>query len=131
MGDELCRDGGRRGEGGAAGRQTGGAPDAVFTFSDYMAIGVIQALRGKGLRVPEDVSVMGFDGIEVGGFLDPSLSTVEISKHQLGVAGAKMLLDLIEGGGAQDGSSTNELVLPPKIIIRASTAPRSGAGARS
>lgn len=99
-----------------------GPPDAVFTFSDYMAIGVIQALRKKGLGVPKDVSVMGFDGIEVGGFLDPPLSTVEISTHRLGIAGARMLLDLIQGewdGGAK------ELVLPSRIVRRGSTAPRS------
>lgn len=101
------------------------APDAVFAFSDYMAIGVVRALREQGLRVPEDVSVMGYDGIEIGASLDPPLSTVEIAKHRIGVASTQVLIELIENPAAR--SEPRQLVLPPRVLKRESTKPRASA----
>lgn len=72
---------------------------ALFAAADVMAIGAIRALRDKGLRVPEDVSVMGFDGLRLGSFLVPKLSTVEQSVHEMAVKSVEILLDCIEKGG--------------------------------
>ena len=72
---------------------------ALFAAADVMAIGAIRALKDKGLSVPEDVSVMGFDGLALGSFLVPKLSTVEQSVHKMAVTSVEILLNCIENGG--------------------------------
>ena len=69
---------------------------AVFAMSDLMAMGVIRTLRDNGLRVPEDVSVMGFDGIPLGEFYVPRLSTVEQPVVTMARRCVELLLDTIE-----------------------------------
>lgn len=101
----------------------GHVPHAIFTFSDYMAIGVISALRERGYRVPQDVSVMGYDGVQIGASLDPPLTTVEIAKHRLGVASTQVLIELIENEHARD--EPRQLMLPPRILHRASVIERA------
>jgi LacI family transcriptional regulator len=73
---------------------------AVFAMSDVMAIGAVRALRDEGLRVPEDVSVMGFDGLPLGSFLVPQLSTVTQSVPLLAQRSVEILIDSIENGSA-------------------------------
>jgi DNA-binding LacI/PurR family transcriptional regulator len=63
-----------------------------------MAIGAIRALRENGLRVPEDVSVMGVDGLPLGQYLVPQLSTISQSVHRMALRGVEILLDGIESG---------------------------------
>ena len=69
---------------------------ALFAASDVMAIGAIRALRDHGLRVPEDVSVVGFDGLELGSYLIPQLSTVTQSVRQMADRGMEILLEAME-----------------------------------
>ncbi len=69
---------------------------AVFAMSDVMAIGAIRALHDCGLRVPEDISVCGFDGLHIGRFFLPKLTTVRQSAEQLAERSARILLDSIE-----------------------------------
>ena len=73
---------------------------ALFTVADVIAIGAIRALRDGGLQVPQDVSVMGFDGLPLGDFLVPQLSTVNQSVELLAQRSADILLDCIENGGS-------------------------------
>lgn len=73
---------------------------AIFAIADVMAIGAIRALREKGLRVPEDVSVMGVDGLPLGNYLVPQLSTISQSVHEMARRGVEILLDGIEKGSA-------------------------------
>ena len=73
---------------------------ALFTVADVIAIGAIRALRDSGLRVPEDVSVMGFDGLPLSDYLVPQLSTVHQSIELLAKRSANILLDCIENGGS-------------------------------
>ena len=70
---------------------------ALFTASDVMAVGAMRALHEKGLRVPEDVSVMGFDGLAVSSFLVPQLSTVKQPAQQMALRGMEILVAQIEG----------------------------------
>lgn len=79
----------------ATGRLMDRCPDltAIFALSDVMAIGVIRALRDRGLRVPEDVSVIGYDGIPVGRFLVPRLATIRQNTELMAVWGADLLLN--------------------------------------
>lgn len=72
---------------------------ALFAIADVMAIGAIRALHNNGLRVPRDVSVMGFDGLPLGSFMVPQLSTVIQSAQAMAKRSVEILLDLIEDGG--------------------------------
>ena len=72
---------------------------AIFAMSDVMAIGVIRALRDLGKRVPEDISVMGYDGISIARYSVPRLTTICQDTRQLAEQGVKVLLDSIEGEG--------------------------------
>lgn len=79
---------------------------AVFAFSDIMAIGAVRALRDHGLRVPEDVSVCGFDGIELAGYLSPRLTTIRQPAERMASRGVAMLVHCIE----QHSGAVHELV---------------------
>lgn len=79
---------------------------AVFAFSDIMAIGAIRALRDHGLQVPQDVSVCGFDGIELAGYLTPRLTTIRQPADRLASRGVSILIRCIE----DDGDAVHELV---------------------
>ena len=69
---------------------------AVFAYSDIMAIGAIRALQDHGLRVPQDVSVCGFDGIELGDYLFPRLTTIRQPVDRLAMRGVSILIHCIE-----------------------------------
>ncbi len=72
---------------------------ALFAVADVMAIGAIRALHNNGLRIPRDVSVMGFDGLPLGSFLVPQLSTVIQSTQIMAQRSVEILIDRIEHGG--------------------------------
>lgn len=71
---------------------------ALFTSADVMAVGAIRAFRDRGLRVPEDVSVMGFDGLSIASFLMPRLSTVSQQVEQMARRSVAILIDCMENG---------------------------------
>ncbi len=73
---------------------------AVFAMADVMAIGVISAINDHGLRVPEDISVVGFDGIQIGEYYCPKLTTIEQNVEQLAKRGYEMLLESIENSAS-------------------------------
>jgi len=72
---------------------------ALFAAADVMAIGAIRALHNNGLRVPEDVSVMGYDGLPLGSFLVPQLTTIVQSRELMARRGVEILIDHIQHGG--------------------------------
>lgn len=69
---------------------------ALFAANDNMAMGAIKAIKESGLRVPEDISVIGYDGIEFGQYYSPSLTTVRVDQYKMGQIAAEMIIDLIE-----------------------------------
>jgi DNA-binding LacI/PurR family transcriptional regulator len=89
--------------------------DAVFSGADDSAIGVMSALRENGYRIPEDVSVIGFDDLRLSAFLTPPLTTVKAPTELVGRMAAQQLFDLIAG---KDVEITT--VLPTEIVIRRS-----------
>ncbi|MEO7058367.1 MAG: LacI family DNA-binding transcriptional regulator [Lapillicoccus sp.] len=93
-------------------------PTAVVCASDLMAIGFISRATRLGIEVPREMSVTGFDGIEVGGFVRPALTTVSTAPRELGEAAAKMLLDVIDGARPDDVE-----VSPTVPVFRESHAP--------
>jgi LacI family transcriptional regulator len=92
--------------------------EAVFVASDVVAFGAIAAIRDAGLRVPDDISVVGFDDIALAAFFDPPLTTVRLPAYDLGVAAGRVLLDRVAGRPVPDRT-----VLPTELIVRSSTAP--------
>jgi LacI family repressor for deo operon, udp, cdd, tsx, nupC, and nupG len=98
-------------------------PTAIYAASDYMAIGFMKAVGDAGLRIPEDVSVVGFDGIEFSDFTEPRLSTIRQPRHELGRTGARILLAELRKPGAHAGG----VYLDAPLVLRESTAaPRGG-----
>ena len=102
-------------------RLIGKFPDvtAVFAMSDVMAIGAIRALRDLGYRVPEDVSVAGYDNSLLAENFQMGLTTVSHPHEELGRAAARLLLALIAGERVE-----THIVLRPEVVVRGSTAPR-------
>jgi DNA-binding LacI/PurR family transcriptional regulator len=90
---------------------------AIFGFNDEMAVGAIRYLREHNIRVPEDISVVGFDGIELGKYIYPSLTTIEQSGYQLGLKSIEMLDKIINKEKIED----NKVFIPHKLVVREST----------
>lgn len=93
---------------------------ALFAFNDISAIGAVRAFRDAGLRVPEDVSVVGFDDIQAAAYLTPRLTTVRQPLRQMGEMAAKQLLMRISNG---DGKAPRLISLAPELVVRESTGP--------
>ncbi|WP_420310451.1 LacI family DNA-binding transcriptional regulator [Streptomyces sp. YS-B37] len=93
---------------------------AVFAGNDHMAIGLIRALAEAGRRVPDDVSVVGFDDVAEAGYLLPPLTTVRQDFEEMGRACVSVLLRQIEGGESIAGLIDS---VEPRLVVRASTAP--------
>jgi len=96
---------------------------AVFCFNDIAAIGAIRALKDAGRRVPEDVSVVGFDDIQSAAYSTPSLTTVRQPLFEMGQRGAQILLERIAN---REGSHATEVVMEPELVVRESTAQANG-----
>jgi LacI family transcriptional regulator len=89
-------------------------PTAFFCLDDYIAIGAIEELKKKGLRVPEDVSIIGMDDMEISSEINPSLSTIRIRMEDIGVIGVKKLIDIINKNYKGDLKT----ILKNDLIIR-------------
>jgi LacI family transcriptional regulator len=92
---------------------------ALFSFNDISAIGAIQALREAGKRIPEDVSVVGFDDIQSAAFQNPALTTVRQPLREMGMIAAETLLRRITAPAK--APYPKEIVVEPELILRAST----------
>lgn len=89
--------------------------DGIFCASDFMALGAVNALKDNGFKVPEDVSVFGFDGIIIGEYVTPALSTIKQDNFKKGYAAAKLLYEILHGE-----KETETIVVPCDVILRAS-----------
>jgi LacI family transcriptional regulator, galactose operon repressor len=94
-------------------------PTAIFAFNDLLAIGVMQALRARGLRVPEDVSVVGFDDLAYATIVTPRLTTVRQPLAEMGRTAVSMLVRLLEHKRIE----TVHVQLGTRLVVRESTAP--------
>lgn len=97
---------------------------ALFAYNDLSALGAIRAFQEAGVRVPQDVSVVGFDDIQGAAYYTPSLTTVRQPLTRMGKIAAQTLLDRIEG--EQDYPS--EIAIEPELVVRESTTRRTGIG---
>lgn len=89
-------------------------PTAIFASSDTQAIGVLEAIQEEGLRIPEDISVIGYDDIEVASYI--SLTTIHQPMYQSGVESVNLLFQLLGGD-----SNLKSLTLPVDLVVRETT----------
>jgi len=92
-------------------------PSAIFTYNDLMAFGVIKAAKELGIKIPEELSIIGFDDIFFSNFTDPPLTTVRQPKEELGENAVELLLKLMKG-------EKQSLLLEPELILRNTTSRR-------
>lgn len=95
-------------------------PTAVFCSADIVAFGLIAGLNAGGLRVPQDISVVGFDDIEMSDSYIPALTTIQQDRHRLGRRAVEVLLNRLDNTAPQ---SAVEAAIPVELVVRASTAP--------
>ena len=103
------------------GRELSGNPDVtgVFVANDQMALGLLRAMHEAGRRIPDQLSVVGFDDIPEAAYFQPPLTTVRQDFIEMGRRSLTLLLRTIETGRRVSGGS----LVPPELIVRASTAP--------
>ena len=92
----------------------GPLPSAIFVCNDMMAMGVINAANAKGIRIPEDLSIIGYDDIHIAKFMSPSLTTIHQPKYRLGKAAVEALLNRLEKGA----TDPQVVQLEPTLVER-------------
>ncbi len=90
---------------------------AIFAANDLMAMGVIRALKEEGIKIPDDIAVMGYDGIQIGEFIEPPLSTIKLPTVKMGRVAMHLLLKLINGERIDE----RQVLLSPRLLLRRST----------
>ena len=98
-------------------------PEALVCYDDLLALALMDALRGLGVRVPDDVGIVGFDGIPFAAISNPGLTTVAVPSAEMGRAAAASLIRAVHEGELPDG-----VMLPVELVVREST---RGASARN
>jgi LacI family transcriptional regulator len=98
---------------------SGSAPTAVVAGNDLLALGVYHALRDRGLRCPDHLSVVGYNDMPFAGDFQPPMTTVRVPQFDIGAQAARMLLEQIESGE----TTAVRVMLPVKLVVRGSTAP--------
>jgi DNA-binding LacI/PurR family transcriptional regulator len=91
-------------------------PTAIMCGNDLLALGAIRAVRQRGLRVPDDIAVTGFDDFNFAEFADPALTTVRIPGYDIGRAAGELLVDVLEG----EAPAERQIVLPVELMLRES-----------
>jgi len=87
---------------------------AIFAYNDMMAFGSMQAIKEKGLRIPEDIGLVGYDDIPFSSLMNPALTTIKLKKQELGVESVKLLFSRINGGRKK----TKKGMLDVELIVR-------------
>lgn len=101
-------------------------PSAVFAASDMLALGAMAGARERGLKIPEDVSIAGFDDIDFAAYSHPPLTTVRVPAREMGEMAVSLLIRMIEGEGKRQKS----IKLPTGIVVRESCAEWKGTHTR-
>jgi LacI family transcriptional regulator/LacI family repressor for deo operon, udp, cdd, tsx, nupC, and nupG len=99
-------------------------PTAVSCYNDLVALGLCRALRELGLRVPEDVSVVGYDDLQLLDYISPRLTSVRVPKHEVGQTAAEILHRGIESGAS---NPPQKVYLRAKLVVGESTSPPGNA----
>ena len=91
-------------------------PTAIFASNDLMAIGTMKEIQGDGLKVPDDISIIGFDDILTASLVTPALATIAQPKYEMGVEAMNLLIRMIE----KKGASKSKVVLDTRLVVRKS-----------
>jgi DNA-binding LacI/PurR family transcriptional regulator len=91
-------------------------PRAIFAAGDVLAIGAIRAIKEKGLRVPEDIAITGYNDIDVAQYCEPPLTTVHVPVYEMGVQSMELLYQLIH----EKKTKQSEILLPATLVVRRS-----------
>ena len=94
-------------------------PDAIFCANDPIAIGAYQKIKEVGLRIPDDIGLMGFSNNKITSLVDPPITTVDQPSFEMGKKSAEILIDMIEN--RKQNSEASTFILDAKLIIRGST----------
>ena len=94
---------------------------AVFCFSDYVAAGVYSAIKEFRLRIPDDLSVIGYDNNEYSDIVFPPLTTVDMLSYDVGKHAARLMLDILQSDKRSVTDAQTKVIISPKLIIRGST----------
>ena len=100
-------------------------PTAIFAVTDMTAVGAFGAARRMGLRVPEDMAIVGYNDIPLASRMMPALTTVHVPIHDFGSVAVRLLLDQIETGEP----SRRRVIFNPELIVRGSTIAGAGSPA--
>jgi len=100
-------------------------PTAVICFNDMLAIGMLKALQQRGVRVPEEISITGFDNIIFSNYTNPPLTTFDQPKRFIGQKAAELILSLLDLTSRENVPDQKIQVLQGKLLVRRSTAPPS------
>ncbi|MEA3335746.1 MAG: LacI family DNA-binding transcriptional regulator [Chloroflexota bacterium] len=99
--------------------------DAVFVANDQMALGIMHVARQQGLTLPEDLAIVGFDGIPESAYFSPPLTTVHHDLFEVGATAVKQVVRMIEVAQNSQETETKSILIKPKLIARESTQFRS------
>jgi LacI family transcriptional regulator len=111
----------------AAGKRLGRAsPTAIFAANDLLALGALRAAREAGLRVPQDLSLVGINDIPLVGLIDPPLTTVRVPQREMGEIATRMLIAVLEN----EPLARHHVLLETTLVVRGSTAEPAAAGRR-
>jgi LacI family transcriptional regulator len=91
-------------------------PTAVFVASDLVTFGAMMAIKQRGLTVPDDVALVGFDDVRLANYVDPPLTTVRLPAYELGYRAARLLTQLVGGGSIEE----QEILLQTELVVRQS-----------
>jgi len=95
--------------------------DSIFVANDQMALGVIQFFGEKGLRIPEDIGIVGFDNIAESAFFSPPLTTIQQDQNSVAKLAVAEIIQIIESGWqGQDPIDAKSIILPPTLVVRQS-----------
>ena len=121
----YTEDGGRQGV--TALFTTGTPPTAIFAANDLAAIGTLSALAERGIGVPEDVSVVGYDNTALAGVRHINLTTVDQPRPEMGRTAVALLLERLDG----QREAARHVLMPPSLVVRGSTGAPSGPAKRT
>jgi DNA-binding LacI/PurR family transcriptional regulator len=103
---------------------SGFAPTAIICVNDVMAVGALREMRERGIRVPRDVSVTGFDNVKLSEFCYPALTTVHIPRERIG----RIICDSLIPKPDQPATIEHDIVIDPEFVLRDSTGPAAASG---
>ncbi len=93
-------------------------PDAIFATSDNMAIGAMEKIKQIGLKIPEDIAIVGFDNLRVSAYLEPKLTTVAKPMYRMGLIATRLLFDIMEESDIEN--EAQEILIQSKLKVRKS-----------